>query len=75
MNTIDIKTLLPELKNIINYEFYHTDPHTGDILEFNRFFGRDAEERMFAALAYPADNKRADWWDRAEGPLANANVT
>ena len=28
-----------------------------------------------AARAYPALNKRLDWWDRQEGPLPNADVT
>jgi len=27
-----------------------------------------------AALAYAAIHKRADWWDRDEGPLANDTV-
>ena len=27
-----------------------------------------------AALAYPAVHKRAEWWDKRLGPLANPNV-
>jgi uncharacterized protein YyaL (SSP411 family) len=27
-----------------------------------------------AALAYPLANKRAEWWDKREGKLANADV-
>jgi uncharacterized protein YyaL (SSP411 family) len=27
-----------------------------------------------AALAYPAGHKRAEWWDKREGPLANPDV-
>ena len=27
-----------------------------------------------AALAYPLVNKRAEWWDKREGKLANADV-
>ncbi len=47
---VEMDELLPELKNIIHYEFYHTDPHTGDVLEFNRFFGRDAERDFWLKL-------------------------
>ncbi len=28
-----------------------------------------------AALAYPANYKRVDWWDRAEGPMPNPDIT
>ena len=28
-----------------------------------------------AALAYSADFKQVDWWDKREGPLPNAEVT
>ena len=28
-----------------------------------------------AARAYPATNKRLDWWDKREGPLPNSDVS
>ena len=33
-----------------------------------------AAELYAAALAYPAVHKRAEWWDRSKGDLANPNV-
>jgi uncharacterized protein len=36
----------------------------------------DAKARALytAALAYPAAYKRAEWWDRSEGPLSNPDI-
>ncbi len=36
---------------------------------------REAIALHVAARAYPALNKRLDWWDRREGPLPNPDVT
>jgi hypothetical protein len=35
----------------------------------------EAAARLYAAaLAFPVAYKRVEWWDRAEGPLPNADV-
>ena len=34
-----------------------------------------AGELFKAALAYPTTYKRAEWWDKREGPLPNDDVT
>ncbi len=39
----DIDSKIPELENIIPYDFYQIDPLTGEPQEFKRFFGTDAE--------------------------------
>ena len=41
---------LPELKNILGYDFYQIDAHSGDIQEFNRFFGMEAEKSYWMKL-------------------------
>ena len=35
----------------------------------------DAQKLAAAARAFPAANKRLDWWDRAEGPLDNPDIS
>lgn len=39
----DLDGKIPELENIIPYDFYQIDPLTGEPQEFKRFFGTDAE--------------------------------
>ena len=41
---------LPELKDILGYDFYQIDPHSGDLQEFNRFFGKEAEKSYWMKL-------------------------
>ena len=35
----------------------------------------NARSLFLAALAYPGPYKRVEWWDRAEGPMPNPDVT
>ncbi|MBC7968996.1 MAG: DUF4062 domain-containing protein [Verrucomicrobia bacterium] len=50
-----IKTPVPleqqpeEMRKLLGYEFYQLD-HTGKLLEFNRIFGREAEEKYWTKL-------------------------
>ena len=39
----DPDAVLPELEDLLTYDFYLVDPLTGDPQEFTRFFGSDAE--------------------------------
>ncbi|WP_421879920.1 DUF4062 domain-containing protein [Marinoscillum sp.] len=41
---------LPELENVISYDFFMIDPLTGDAQEFKRFFGSDAERSYWMKL-------------------------
>lgn len=39
----DVDEFLPELEDILPYDFYHIDPLTGEPQIYERFFGSDAE--------------------------------
>lgn len=41
---------LPELEDLLTYDFYLVDPLTGDPHEFTRFFGNDAERSYWMKL-------------------------
>lgn len=41
---------LPELEDLLTYDFYLVDPLTGDPQEFTRFFGSDAERSYWMKL-------------------------
>ena len=41
---------LPELEDLLTYDFYLVDPLTGDPQEFTRFFGNDAERSYWMKL-------------------------
>ncbi|NQZ75910.1 MAG: DUF4062 domain-containing protein [Ekhidna sp.] len=41
---------LPELEDLLTYDFYLVDPLTGDPMEFTRFFGSDAERSYWMKL-------------------------
>lgn len=41
---------LPELEDLLSYDFYLVDPLTGDPQEFTRFFGNDAERSYWMKL-------------------------
>lgn len=41
---------LPDLEDVISYDFYMIDPLTGDAQEFKRFFGSDAERSYWMKL-------------------------
>ncbi len=47
---LDTDELLPDLQNIISHDFFQTDPHTGEVHEFNRFFGPEAERDYWMKL-------------------------
>ncbi|SNS68673.1 protein of unknown function [Ekhidna lutea] len=42
--------VLPELEDLLTYDFYLVDPLTGDPQEFTRFFGSDAERSYWMKL-------------------------
>lgn len=46
----DPDTHLPELEDLLTYDFYLVDPLTGDPQEFTRFFGSDAERSYWMKL-------------------------
>lgn len=41
---------LPEMEDLLSYDFYLVDPLTGDPQEFTRFFGSDAERSYWMKL-------------------------
>ncbi|HCX24438.1 MAG TPA: hypothetical protein DHN29_21140, partial [Cytophagales bacterium] len=41
---------LPELEDLISYDFFMIDPLSGDAQEFKRFFGNDAERSYWMKL-------------------------
>ena len=46
----DADAHLPELEDLLTYDFYLVDPLTGDPQEFTRFFGNDAERSYWMKL-------------------------
>lgn len=46
----DSDSLIPEISDIITYDFYQIDALTGDAQEFKRFFGIDAERNYWMKL-------------------------
>ncbi|MEP1096275.1 MAG: DUF4062 domain-containing protein [Cyclobacteriaceae bacterium] len=46
----DADSHLPELEDLLTYDFYLVDPLTGDPQEFTRFFGNDAERSYWMKL-------------------------
>ncbi|MFT6868067.1 MAG: putative DNA-binding transcriptional regulator [Cyclobacteriaceae bacterium] len=46
----DIDSLLPEIADLIPYDFYQIDPLTGEAQEFKRFFGNEAERSYWMKL-------------------------
>lgn len=46
----DADEQLPELEDLLTYDFYLVDPLTGDPQEFTRFFGNDAERSYWMKL-------------------------
>jgi len=47
---VELDELLPEINDIISYDFYQIDTLTGDVQEFNRYFGPDAERFYWMKL-------------------------
>ena len=45
-----VDDFFPELRATLNYNFYHTDIRTQDILEYNRFFGNRLERNFWMKL-------------------------
>lgn len=50
MRPFDADEALPELEDLLTYDFYLVDPLTGDPQEFTRFFGSDAERGYWMKL-------------------------
>ncbi len=46
----DIDSILPEIADLIPYDFFQIDPLSGDIQEFKRFFGTEAERSYWMKL-------------------------
>lgn len=46
----DIDSVLPEISNLISYDFYLIDSLTGEPQEFKRFFGNEAERSYWMKL-------------------------
>ena len=46
----DADEILPELEDLLTYDFYLVDPLTGEAQEFTRFFGAEAERSYWMKL-------------------------
>lgn len=47
---VDIDKQIPELEDVLPYDFYMIDPLTGEPQEFTRFFGSDAERSYWLKM-------------------------
>ncbi len=47
---IDVDSVFPDFSDLISYDFYYVDAHTGRMEEFTRFFGSDAEKGFWMKL-------------------------